>query len=76
MSNTAISFRPDDQDTENLEIAMGGGSSKTDAIRRGLALAAEEQRVMNGYDELLKHLESLGANPTAEDHEWAARVSP
>ena len=35
----------------------------------------EEQRVMNGYDELIAHFESLGADPTPEDHEWAARVS-
>ena len=35
----------------------------------------EERRMTAAYDDLLAQIESLGANPTPEDHEWAARVS-
>ena len=74
--STSISFRPDAEDLENLRSAMATGSSQSDVIRRGIALAAEEQRVMAAYDDLLMHFVSKGADPTDEDHAWAKRVSP
>ena len=35
----------------------------------------EERRMTAAYDDAIAYFESLGANPTAEDHEWAKRVS-
>ena len=35
----------------------------------------EERRMAAAYDDAIAYFESLGANPTPEDHEWAARVS-
>ena len=35
----------------------------------------EERRLTVAYDDAIARFESLGADPTPEDHEWAARVS-
>ena len=35
----------------------------------------EERRLTAAYDDAIAYFESVGANPTPEDHEWAARVS-
>ena len=35
----------------------------------------EERRMAAAYEDVIAYFESLGADPTPEDHEWAARVS-
>ena len=35
----------------------------------------EERRMAAAYDDAIAYFESVGADPTPEDHEWAARVS-
>ena len=39
------------------------------------SLEQEERRMAAAYEDAIAYFESLGADPTPEDHEWAARVS-
>ena len=44
-------------------------------ILGGPTAEQEEKRMAAAYDDAIAYFESLGADPTPEDHEWAARVS-
>jgi len=76
MAFTPISFRPDDESHADLTLVTSEYGSTSEAIRHGLALAAQQIRFRIACDEALAELIEAGApEPTQADREWAARTA-